>query len=75
MASRCVFTGKDRNVANHVSHSHRKSKRVQKANVARKRIYVPSKKKWVNLKVSTAALRSIEKMGIDAFIKKTGVQI
>jgi large subunit ribosomal protein L28 len=75
MASRCQFTGKDRNVGNNVSHSHRKTKRVQKANVARKRIYVPSKKKWVSVKVSTAALRNIEKMGIDAYIQKTGIRI
>ncbi|HNY26319.1 MAG TPA: 50S ribosomal protein L28 [Candidatus Sumerlaeota bacterium] len=73
MSHRCELTGKKNNVANSVSHSNRHTKRLQKANVTTKRLYIASQKRWVSLKVSTAALRSIEKVGVEEFLKRTGV--
>ena len=75
MSRRCQLTGKTNNVANNISHSHRCTKRVQKTNVFSKRLFIPSQNRWVRLKVSANALRSIEKLGIDEFLKKTGVTL
>ena len=75
MSRRCQLTGKTNNVANNISHSHRRTKRVQKANVFSKRLFIPSQNRWVRLKVSANALRSIEKLGMDEFLRKTGVTL
>lgn len=75
MSRRCQLTGKSNNVANNVSHSKRRSKRVQQANIISKRLFLPSKKRWVRLKVSTQALRSIEKVGVEEFLKRSGMSV
>ena len=75
MSHRCQLTGKRNAVANNVSHSKRRTKRVQKANIFSKRLYLPSKNRWVRVKLSAAALRSIGKMGVEEFLKKTGVAL
>ncbi len=75
MSRRCQLTGKHNNTANNVSHSKRRTKRVQKANIFSKRVFLPSKKRWVRLKISAAALRSIEKMGVEEFLRKTGARV
>lgn len=75
MSRRCQLTGKSNNTANSVSHSKRRTKRLQKANVFSKRIFVPSQNRWVRLKVSAAALRSMEKIGVDEFLRKNGIRL
>jgi large subunit ribosomal protein L28 len=75
MSRRCQITGKTSNTANKVSHSHRRTKRAQKANIVRKRLFIPSQNRWVALKLSTAAMRSIAKMGVEEFLKKSGVTL
>jgi len=75
MAYRCQLTGKKNNVANSVSFSVRRTKRLQKVNLIKKRFFIPSKKRWITLRVSTSAVRSIEKMGVEAFLKKCGVAV
>lgn len=49
---------------NNVSHSNRKTKRRFLPNLHKKRFYIPELDKWVTLKVSSAALRTINKVGI-----------
>ena len=73
MSRQCQLTGKKNNTANSVSHSNRRTKRVQKANVLSKRIFVPSERRWIRLKVSTSALRTMEKVGVEALLKEAGV--
>ncbi len=55
---------------NNVSHSNRKTKRKFYPNLITKRFYLPEEDKWVTLKVSAAALRTINKNGITATIKE-----
>ena len=75
MSRRCQLTGKSNNTANTVSHSHRKTKTVQKANIFKKRIYIPSQKRWVRIKVSSTALRTLEKVGVDEFLKRNNIKL
>lgn len=57
-------------VGNHVSHSNHKTRRRFLPNVHKKRYYIPELETWVSLKVSTKAMRTINKLGIYAYLKK-----
>ncbi len=56
-------------VGNNVSHSQRKTKRKFLPNLFVKRFYIPEEDKYITLKVSGAALRTINKKGISACLK------
>ncbi len=60
---------------NNVSHANNKTKRWQYPNLQRKRIWVPELNRYVRLRVSTRALRSIDKMGLTTFLKKNGLTV
>ncbi len=47
-----------------------KTKRKFNANLVKKRFYIPEEDRWVTLKVSTSALKDINKKGISAVIKE-----
>ncbi|MEM9325995.1 MAG: 50S ribosomal protein L28 [Bacteroidota bacterium] len=70
MSKVCQITGKRPRVGNNVSHANNKTKRRFYPNLQTKRFYIPEEKKWVTLKVSTQALRTINKNGITAVLKK-----
>ena len=58
MSRVCSITGKKSKTANNVSHSHRKTKRVQRPNLIKKRIFIPEENRTVTLKLSARALRT-----------------
>ncbi|KOF01853.1 LSU ribosomal protein L28P [Roseivirga ehrenbergii] len=70
MARVCDITGKRARTGNNVSHANNKTKRKFYPNLQKKRFYLPEEDKWVTLKVSTSALRTINKNGITAVLKK-----
>lgn len=70
MARVCELTGKRPMSGNKVSHSNSKTKRRFLPNLKRKRFYIPEEDRWVTLKVSTSAIRTITKLGITAYIAK-----
>ncbi|HAE29834.1 MAG TPA: 50S ribosomal protein L28 [Flavobacteriales bacterium] len=70
MSRVCQITGKRVITGNNVSHSNRRTKRKFYPNLVTKRFYIPEEDKWITLKVSTAALRTINKNGISATIKE-----
>ena len=67
------LTKKKRLVGNNVSHSNRKTKREQQVNIQWKRFWLPEQKRWVRLKVSTSALRTIAKNGIESVLREAGL--
>ena len=69
MSRVCELTGKRAMVGNNVSHAMNKTKRTFDVNLIKKRSYIPEEDKWVTLKVSTSALKTINKIGISAAIK------
>jgi large subunit ribosomal protein L28 len=71
MARVCVITGKKTITGNIVSHSNRKTKRVFKPNLLKKRFYIPDEDRWVVLKVSAKGLKVIDKIGITAALKRS----
>jgi len=70
MSKICDITGKRPRVGNNVSHSNIKTKRRFNPNLQRKRFYIPEEDRWITLKVSTSAIRTINKNGISAVLKK-----
>jgi large subunit ribosomal protein L28 len=70
MARVCDLTGKKAIVGNKVSFSNKKSKRRFNPNLHVKRFFIPEMGEWISLKVSTSALRTIDKIGISAAIEK-----
>ena len=70
MARVCQLTGKRPQVGNNVSHSNNKTKRRFLPNLQKKRFYIPEEDKWITLKVSTSAIRTINKNGITSVLKK-----
>ena len=51
-------------VGNNVSHSKARTKRRFYPNLQRKRFYIEEEDRWVTLRVSAAAMRTINKIGI-----------
>lgn len=70
MSKVCDLTGKKAMVGHKVSHSNRKTKRKFSPNLKTKRFFVPESGEWITLKVSTSALRTINKKGITASLKE-----
>ncbi len=70
MSRICQLTGKRPIAGNNVSHSKRRTKRRFLPNLIKKKFYIPETEQWVDLKISTKALRDINKLGIFAYLKK-----
>lgn len=70
MSRVCELTGKRAMVGNNVSHAMNKTKRKFNVNLVKKRFYIPEEDKWITLKVSTSALKNINKKGIAAVLKE-----
>lgn len=70
MSKVCDLTGKRPRVGNNVSHANNKTKRRFNPNLQKKRFYIPEEDKWITLRVSTSALRTINKNGINAVLKE-----
>ncbi|NVO03051.1 MAG: 50S ribosomal protein L28 [Bacteroidetes bacterium] len=70
MSRACDLTGKKMMVGNKVSHSNIKTKRRFYPNLQEKRFFIPEENKWITLKVSTSAIRTIDKNGISACLKE-----
>lgn len=82
MSKVCQLTGKRPITGNNVSHSNRKTKRRFLPNLQKKRYFIPETGEWITLKITTKAMRTINKLGVYAYIQKakadgtyTGVEI
>ena len=62
-------------VGNNVSKSHRRTKRRQFPNLQTKKIFVPELNKFIQAKVSTSALKTIDKYGLLPYLKKQGLSL
>ena len=70
MSKICQITGKQAMVGNNVSHSKRRTKRRFNINLFTKKFYWVEQDSWVSLNISANGLRTINKLGLDAAIKK-----
>jgi len=68
MARVCQVTGKGPMVGNRVSHANNKTKRRFLPNLQYRRFWLETENRWVRLRVSNAALRLIDKVGIETIV-------
>jgi large subunit ribosomal protein L28 len=68
MARVCQVTGKKPMVGNNVSHAQNKTKRRFLPNLQNRKFWVESENRWISLRITNAALRTIDKNGIDAVL-------
>ena len=69
MSRVCQITGKSAMVGNNVSHSKRRTKRKFNVNLFKKKFYLPDEDRWVQLTVSAAGIRTINKNGVKTALK------
>ncbi|MFT4223805.1 50S ribosomal protein L28 [Dysgonomonas sp.] len=70
MSKICQITGKKAMVGNNVSHSNKRTKRKFNVNLFTKKFYWVEEDCWISLNVSANGLRTINKIGLDAALKK-----
>ena len=70
MARVCEVTGKKPMAGNNVSHANNRTKRRFLPNLQKRRLWVPSEERYVELRLSCAGLRDIDKRGIDDVLKE-----
>jgi large subunit ribosomal protein L28 len=70
MSRICQITGKKAMGGNSVSFSNRKTRRQFKVNLKRKRFFIPETNEWVTLRVSTSALKNINKKASAPALRK-----
>ena len=70
MSRVCQITGKKVMSGNNVSHAKNRTKRKYYPNLQNKKFYIPEEDKWITLKVSANAIRTINRKGIAAVLKE-----
>nr|7JIL_X Chain X, 50S ribosomal protein L28 [Flavobacterium johnsoniae] len=70
MSRVCDLTGKRAMVGNNVSHAMNKTKRKFSVNLVKKRFYLPEEDRWITLRVQRSTIKTINKNGITAVLKK-----
>ena len=68
MSRVCQVTGKKPMKGNYVSHANNKTKRVFNPNLHYRRFWLETQNRWVRLRVSTAGLRRIDKLGVEVVL-------
>ncbi len=75
MARVCIFTGKRPRVANTVSHSNMKTKSRQLPNLQKRRLWWLEGKRFVTIRISMRALRTIDRKGLGVYAREVGVDL
>ena len=74
MSKTCEITGKKVMFGNNVSKSLNRTKRRFDVNLIKKRFFIPDENKWITLKISASALKTINKKGISEVLKVASKQ-
>ena len=75
MSRVCDLTGARSNNGMAVSHSHIRTKKLQRVNLQKRRLWWDEGNRWINLRISTKALKSIQKVGLGKFAKSQGIDL
>jgi large subunit ribosomal protein L28 len=71
----CDLLGTKRNKANTVSFSNKKNRKFQEPNLQDRRVYWATGKRWVALRLSTRAIKTLEKNGLDSMAAEAGIDL
>ena len=72
MAKVCPIAGVRTRTGNNVSHANNKTRRRWEPNLQLKRIWSPTENRFVRMRVSARGLRTIQKLGLDAALRRAG---
>ncbi len=75
MSRKCDLSDKKSMVGNRVSHAKNRTKVRLLPNIQSKRIYSTKLGKFIKIRVSTSALRTVNKIGIEAYCAKAGISL
>lgn len=75
MSRRCQLSGKGAQVGHRVSHSNIKTKHRFDPNLHKKRFWSQTLNKFVTLRVSSQVIRTIDKVGLEAYVAKQGLKL
>lgn len=75
MSKRCKLTGKRRNVGSNISHAHNRTKKYQQPNLQNKRVWSASQGRMVRVRMSTRALRTVTRVGLDQYLRESGLTL
>ena len=75
MSRICKITGKRPRVGNNVSKANNKTKRRQYPNLQSKRVFIPETGRTVKLKLSTKAIKTLDKVGLQSFLNKNNLKL
>jgi large subunit ribosomal protein L28 len=78
MSKICQLTGKKPSFGNAISHSHRKTRRRWDPNIQTQRYWLPSERRWVKLTLSTKAIKTLNKRGVESIVaelRRKGVKV
>jgi len=75
MSRKCVFTGKRPNVKNLVSHSNIKTKKRQLPNLHKRRLFWIEGNRFVTVRISTRAMRTVDMKGLQAYADEVGLDL
>jgi large subunit ribosomal protein L28 len=75
MARKCQISGVSRQYGHRVSHAKNRTKHVFHANLQTKRVFLPEENRYVQIKLSTRAIRTIDKLGLQGALKKYGLSV
>lgn len=73
MARRCELTGKGPIAGNNVSHANNKTRRRFLPNLQTKKVWIPEEKRFVTLKITARAMRTLDKKGLKAMLKDANI--
>ncbi len=73
MARKCKLSGKGPFVGNSVSFSHKRTKKIWLPNLQHKRLWVPEEKRFVRIRLSARALRTVSKNGLMSYLRAQGL--
>ena len=75
MSRVCELSGTRANNGMAVSHSHIRTKKLQQANLQQRKLWWAEGKRWLNLRVTTRTLKSIQKKGLASYAKSKGIDL
>lgn len=75
MARKCSITGKKPLSAKNISHAHNVTNKWQRPNLQKKRIFITELNRWVRVRLSTRALRTVNKKGLLPFLKDNNLTL
>ncbi len=75
MSHKCAISGVSRQNGHRVSHANNKTNHIFLANLQTKKIYIPSEKRSVRVKLSTRMIRTIDKLGLEEALRKNGMSV